>query len=83
MSCLPDVSGLPVLDPLHEVADLSVSVVALDAGLAVDDPVVVVHLDAVAVGREDGGLTLKLVVLQKAQPQSFIIKNYSFIRWLV
>jgi len=62
---LPDVGGLTVLDPLDEVADLAVAVVALDAGLAVDNPVVVVHLDAVAVRREDRGLALKLVVLER------------------
>ena len=62
MPSLPDVGGLPVLDPLDEVADLAVTVVALDAGLAVHDPVVVVHLDAVAVGCEDRRLALELVV---------------------
>ena len=53
-----------MLDPLDEVADLAVTVVALDAGLAVHDPVVVVHLDAVAVGCEDRRLALELVVLE-------------------
>ena len=76
MPSLPDVGGLPVLDPLDEVADLAVAVVALDAGLAVHDPVVVVHLDAVAVGCEDRRLALELVVLEwlhQTRALSFIV----------
>jgi hypothetical protein len=42
VSGFPDVGGLAVLDALHEVADLAVAVVALDAGLAVDNAVLVV-----------------------------------------
>ncbi len=42
MSGFPDVGGLAVLDALDEVADLAVPVVALDAGLAMDNAVLVV-----------------------------------------
>ncbi len=54
-----------MFNSLEERAAFSVAVVASDVGLAVDDPVVVVQLDAVAVRSKDRRLALKFVILQK------------------
>jgi hypothetical protein len=56
-----------VFDSLEERAAFSVAVVASDVGLAVDDSVVVVQLDAVAVRSKDRRLTLKFIVLKSSK----------------
>lgn len=53
MAGFPEVRGGPMLDSLDVDAHLLIPVGSDDLGLSVDDAVFVVHLQAVAVSRED------------------------------
>ena len=54
-----------MLDPFVKDTDLPIPVATLDGGLAVSQATVVVHLNAVAIGSKNCGLTLQLVILKK------------------
>ena len=64
VAALPQIDGRAMLYSVHVSAGLLVAVVATDQCFACDDAVLVVKLDAIAVGGEKRSLAKKFVVLK-------------------
>ena len=65
VAALPQIDGRAMLYSVRVSAGLLVAVVATDQCFACDDAVLVVKLDAIAVGGEKRSLAKKFVVLEK------------------
>ena len=77
MAGFPKISGRSMLDSIDINASLFVPVGAFDVGLAIDAALVIIELNAVAIGSKENGLSVGNIVLVGANLFALVWKKGS------